>query len=110
MASASDNGAVLKSTAINIHPGVATRGFKHEFLRYARAMLPLLIVLGAVGFVSVLSSLRVLREYERAIVFRLGRARKEPLGPGLVLMLPWGIDRAQVVDTRTKVIQIPSQE
>jgi regulator of protease activity HflC (stomatin/prohibitin superfamily) len=73
-------------------------------------MLPLLIVLGAVGFVSILSSLRVLREYERAIVFRLGRARKEPLGPGVVLMLPWGIDRAQVVDTRTKVIQIPQQE
>jgi regulator of protease activity HflC (stomatin/prohibitin superfamily) len=74
------------------------------------AMLPILIVLGVVGFVSIMSSLRVLREYERAIVFRLGRARKQPLGPGLVLMLPWGVDRAQVVDTRTKVIQIPQQE
>src|SRR5215469_7420659 len=73
-------------------------------------MLPLLIALGVVGFISVMSSLRVLREYERAIVFRLGRARKEPLGPGVALMLPWGIDRAQVVDTRTKVIQIPTQE
>ena len=58
----------------------------------------------------VSTSLKVLREYERAIVFRLGRARSQPLGPGLVLMLPFGIDRAQVVDLRTKVIQIPTQE
>jgi len=73
-------------------------------------MLPALLVIGAFLFVSLLSGLRVLREYERAIVFRLGRAKQKPLGPGVVFMLPWGIDRAQVVDTRTKVIQIPQQE
>ena len=73
-------------------------------------MLPALMVLGAFLFVSLMSSLRVLREYERAIVFRLGRAKQKALGPGVVLMLPWGIDRATVVDTRTKVIQIPQQE
>jgi regulator of protease activity HflC (stomatin/prohibitin superfamily) len=74
-------------------------------------MLPALLVLGFFfGFISLLSGFKVLREYERAIVFRLGRARQKPLGPGLVLMLPFGIDRAQVVDTRTKVIQIPQQE
>ena len=73
-------------------------------------MLPALLVIGAFFFVSILSSLRVLREYERAIVFRLGRAKQKALGPGVVLMLPWGIDRATVVDTRTKVIQIPQQE
>src|SRR5207245_5002653 len=44
------------------------------------------------------------------IVFRLGRAKQKALGPGPVLLLPWGIDRATVVDTRTKVIQIPQQE
>lgn len=74
-------------------------------------MLPL-ILLGAF-FITVFlvsTSLKVLREYERAIVFRLGRARSQPLGPGLVLMLPFGVDRAQVVDLRTKVIQIPTQE
>jgi len=75
-------------------------------------MIPL-IVAGAVVFffgVGALTSLRVLREYERAIVFRLGRARGKPLGPGVVLMLPFGIDRSTVVDTRTKVIQIQPQE
>lgn len=72
----------------------------------------LLILLGAAFFAGVgaLTSLRVLREYERAIVFRLGRVRHKALGPGLVLMLPFGIDRSTVVDTRTKVIQIPPQE
>src|SRR6478735_8832353 len=73
-------------------------------------MLPILLgVLGVVGL-SVLSGVRVLREYERAVVFRLGRARKRPLGPGMILLLPFGIDRSRVVDTRTKVIQIPPQE
>jgi regulator of protease activity HflC (stomatin/prohibitin superfamily) len=73
-------------------------------------MVILLLVglLFALMFLS--TSLKVLREYERAIVFRLGRARSQPLGPGLVLMLPFGVDRAQVVDLRTKVIQIPTQE
>lgn len=73
-------------------------------------MLPVLLVVGMFLLVSLLSGVRVLREYERAIVFRLGRAQQRPFGPGLVLMLPWGIDRATVVDTRTKVIQIPTQE
>ena len=72
----------------------------------------LTILLGAafVAGMGALTSLRVLREYERAIVFRFGRSRQRALGPGLVLMLPFGIDRATVVDTRTKVIQIPPQE
>src|SRR5215475_5999380 len=67
------------------------------------------LILSAVGL-TLLSSFRILREYERAIVFRLGRARSRALGPGVVLMLPFGIDRARVVDTRIKVIQIPTQE
>lgn len=72
-------------------------------------MIPLLIALFVVGAV-MLSGIRVLREYERAVVFRLGRSRRALVGPGMVLMLPLGIDRARVVDIRTKVIQIPPQE
>src|SRR3954454_21973764 len=72
----------------------------------------LLLIALAVFFAGMgaLTSLRVLREYERAIVFRLGRARQKALGAGVVLMLPSGVARATVVDTRTKVIQIPTQE
>jgi len=60
--------------------------------------------------ISFLSAVRVYREYERAVVFRMGRARKELAGPGLTFLLPWGIDRTRVVDTRIKVINIPPQE
>jgi len=71
----------------------------------------LTIVLGALAGVAflALSSVRIYREYERAIVFRLGRARQKALGPGAVILLPF-VDRAVVVDTRTRVIQIPPQE
>jgi regulator of protease activity HflC (stomatin/prohibitin superfamily) len=73
-------------------------------------MLPFLL-LGALAVTLItLTGVRVLREYERGVVFRLGRARKELAGPGLVLMLPLGIDRARIVDTRTRVVQIPPQE
>ncbi len=78
--------------------------------RLACMLESLLFVGFLVTLILLATSLKVLREYERAIVFRLGRARSQPLGPGLVLMLPFGIDRAQVVDLRTKVIQIPTQD
>ena len=67
-------------------------------------------ILAAALGAALVSSLRVLREYERVIVFRLGRARPRALGPGVVMLLPFGIDRARVVDTCIKVIQIPTQE
>src|SRR5262245_2531410 len=67
-------------------------------------------ILAAALGAALVSSFRVLREYERAIVFRLGRARPRALGPGVVMLMPFGIDRARVVDTRIKVIQIPTQE
>jgi regulator of protease activity HflC (stomatin/prohibitin superfamily) len=60
--------------------------------------------------ISIITGIRVFREYERGVVFRLGRARKDLAGPGLVFLLPFGIDRTRVVDTRIQAIQIPSQE
>src|SRR6059036_4090545 len=67
-------------------------------------------LLGAVAIVLVflLSGLKVLREYERAVVFRLGRlvgAR----GPGLVYVIP-GIEKALRLDLRTITMNIPSQD
>jgi regulator of protease activity HflC (stomatin/prohibitin superfamily) len=75
-------------------------------------LMELFIALGAVAVaaISLLSGFRVLREYERAVVFRLGRARKDLAGPGLVLLLPFGIDRTRTVDTRIQAIQIQPQE
>jgi regulator of protease activity HflC (stomatin/prohibitin superfamily) len=74
-------------------------------------LLELLLGAAAVlGGISVLTGVRVLQEYERAIIFRFGRARKELAGAGINLLLPFGIDRFRVVDVRTKAIQIPPQE
>src|SRR5438045_9610987 len=56
----------------------------------------------------VLSGLKVLREYERAVVFRLGRlvgAR----GPGIIYVIP-GIEKALRIDLRTITMDIPSQD
>jgi regulator of protease activity HflC (stomatin/prohibitin superfamily) len=73
----------------------------------------LTIMLGAAiagGVMLLLTGVRVLQEYERAVVFRFGRARKQLATPGFNLLLPFGIDRMRVVDTRTRAIQIAPQE
>lgn len=56
-----------------------------------------------------LSCIRVLNEYERAVIFRLGRVRPNPRGPGL-LFLFWPIDRMERVSLRTFVQDVPSQD
>jgi regulator of protease activity HflC (stomatin/prohibitin superfamily) len=68
-----------------------------------------LIVLALAGTLAVLAgaSVRILREYERAIVFRLGRLLGQK-GPGLVLLIP-GVDRMVKVDLRTVTLNIPPQ-
>jgi regulator of protease activity HflC (stomatin/prohibitin superfamily) len=73
----------------------------------------MLIVLGicaAAGVTLLLTGIRVLQEYERGVIFRFGRARKALATPGINLLLPFGIDRVRVVDTRTRAIQIAPQE
>jgi regulator of protease activity HflC (stomatin/prohibitin superfamily) len=63
--------------------------------------------LAAVALTLAAASVRILREYERAVVFRLGRLLGEK-GPGLVLLIP-GIDRMVRVDLRTVTLDIPPQ-
>ena len=71
------------------------------------ALVVVLTVL-AVVLVAALLNARVLREYERGVVFRLGRLR--PLaGPGLVMLVPL-VDRMTRVDLRTVTLTIPPQE
>jgi regulator of protease activity HflC (stomatin/prohibitin superfamily) len=71
-----------------------------------------LIALAAVLIIVVLfliSAIKVAREYERGIVFRLGRLLPEPKGPGLFLLIPV-VDRMVKVDLRTITLNIPPQE
>jgi len=65
-----------------------------------------LVVLVALFFFS---ALRIVREYERAIVFRLGRLLAEPKGPGLFFRIPV-VDKLVKVDLRTITLNIPPQE
>ena len=53
--------------------------------------------------------INILNEYERAVVFRLGRILPEPKGPGLVLIL-WPIDRIVRISLRTVVLDVPPQD
>ena len=68
-----------------------------------------LAVLALAATLAVLAgaSVRILREYERAIVFRLGRLLGKK-GPGLVLLIP-GVDRMVKIDLRTVTLNIPPQ-
>ncbi|BBB47916.1 SPFH domain-containing protein [Pelolinea submarina] len=72
------------------------------------SVVPILIVLIAVLIISLLaSSIRVVPEYQRLIVFRLGRCIGEK-GPGFVMLIPV-VDRAVMVDLREQVREIPAQ-
>src|SRR4051812_33509040 len=71
-----------------------------------------LVALAVVIFLLVLfaiSAIKVIREYERAVVFRLGRLLPDPKGPGLFLLIPI-VDRMVKVDLRTITLNIPPQD
>lgn len=70
--------------------------------------LVVLVVLAIFALIAVGSAVRVLREYERGVVFRLGRLIATK-GPGLILLIPL-IDRMERVDLRTVTLNIPPQE
>ncbi len=68
-----------------------------------------LVVILAIFFLIVLfSAIKILREYERGVIFRLGRLM-DMKGPGLILLIPF-IDRMVKVDLRTVTLNIPPQE
>jgi regulator of protease activity HflC (stomatin/prohibitin superfamily) len=66
------------------------------------AFLAALIVLIILAY-----SIRIVREYERAVIFRLGRLRGVK-GPGVVIVIPI-IDRAMVIDLRVRTVDVPRQ-
>src|SRR6058998_2259310 len=71
-----------------------------------------LVIVAVLVFLVVLflfSAIKVAREYERGIIFRLGRLLPEPKGPGLAFIVPI-VDRMVKVDLRTITLTIPPQE
>ena len=69
--------------------------------------LPMIVVIVLV-VMFLASAIRILNEYERAVVFRLGRIR-DVKGPGLIIIIP-GIDKVVKVDMRTITMDVPPQD
>jgi regulator of protease activity HflC (stomatin/prohibitin superfamily) len=75
---------------------------------YTLTTLCLFGMVGLVLLTIVASAIRIVPEYQRLVVFRLGRCQDRPKGPGIVLLVP-GIDRGVTVDLREQVREIPHQ-
>ncbi len=69
------------------------------------AVAAIVLILILVAFAAV----KVAREYERGVIFRLGRLMPEPKGPGLFVIIPV-VDRMVRVDLRTVTLNVPPQE
>jgi regulator of protease activity HflC (stomatin/prohibitin superfamily) len=69
------------------------------------ALAAILVIL----FIVASAAIRIAREYERGVIFRLGRLRSPPKGPGLFLLIPI-VDKMVRVDLRTVTLNVPPQE
>src|SRR5437764_15452479 len=72
------------------------------------AALGVLVVIVIFAIIVFFSAVKVVQEYERGVVFRLGRLLG-PRGPGLILLIPF-VERMTKVDLRTVTMDIPAQE
>lgn len=71
-------------------------------------LLPILCVLGVGLIVILLSAIKIVKEYERGVIFRLGRVQGAK-GPGLFFIIPI-IDKMIKIDLRTITLDVPSQD
>ena len=72
------------------------------------SVLPLVVIL-VLGLIVLAMSVRIAQEYERGVIFRLGRLI-ELRGPGFFLIIPFGIDRLVKIDLRTVTLEVPPKE
>jgi regulator of protease activity HflC (stomatin/prohibitin superfamily) len=73
------------------------------------AAIVVVVAVAVILLLFIVSAIKVAREYERGIIFRLGRLLPEPKGPGLFILIPV-VDRMVKVDLRTITLNIPPQE
>jgi regulator of protease activity HflC (stomatin/prohibitin superfamily) len=67
------------------------------------------LVLVAIVVLYLLNSIKILREYERGVIFRLGRALPSPKGPGIILVFR-PLDQMVRISLRQQVLEVPSQD
>ncbi len=70
--------------------------------------MPLFIIIG-IFIIYILNSIKILREYERGVIFRLGRVLPKPKGPGIILVFS-PIDRIVKISLRLITMDIPPQD
>ena len=75
-------------------------------LTFAGLFTPIIVIF--VALILINASIRILRQYERGVMFTLGRF-SSIRGPGLIFLWPW-IQQIVRVDLRTVVMEIPSQD
>ena len=73
------------------------------------AIVAVVVVVAVLVLITLSTSFRVINEYERGVVFRLGRLI-DVKGPGPRLIIPYGIDRLLKIDLRINVHQVPPQD
>ncbi|HEX4746056.1 MAG TPA: slipin family protein, partial [Gaiellaceae bacterium] len=73
------------------------------------AGLIVLVVVLVLVLLFLFAAVKIAREYERGVIFRLGRLLPHPKGPGLFLLIPI-VDRMVKVDLRTVTLNVPPQE
>jgi regulator of protease activity HflC (stomatin/prohibitin superfamily) len=67
-----------------------------------------LMIAGVIGVILIFMTLKIVPEYQRLVVLRLGSVLEKPKGPGIVVLIPL-IDKATWVDLREKYTEIPHQ-
>ncbi|GAA0677046.1 slipin family protein [Streptomyces malaysiensis subsp. malaysiensis] len=73
------------------------------------ALVTLIVVLACLGALGALAAARVVKQYERGVVFRLGRLRSDIRGPGFTMITPV-VDRLQKVNMQIVTMPVPAQE
>ena len=66
------------------------------------------IIAGLVA-VYLFNSVKIVKEYERVVIFRLGRVLKEAKGPGVIFVF-WPIDQARIISLRLVALDVPAQD
>ena len=67
-------------------------------------LIPIVVIV-----IYLISSIKILAEYERGVIFRLGRVRPQPKGPGVILVFA-PIDRMVRISLRVEAFEVPSQD
>jgi len=73
------------------------------------ALVTVVVILACIGVVCAMAAARVVKQYERGVVFRLGRLRSDIRGPGFTMIAP-AVDRLRKVNMQIVTMPVPSQE